>query len=96
MEDISICMGSDKKKIQKCKRTSEVWNFFYLIPNTDKNDNKLRAKCKLCGATYLASGAYGTGNIKRHIKTCLRRDTRDVGQMLISGNQGSTSASKLC
>lgn len=53
-------------------------------------------KCKLCGTTYLAPSAYGTGNIKRHIKTCPRRDTRDVGQMLISGNQGSVSDYKFC
>jgi hypothetical protein len=41
-------------------------------------------------------GAYGTGNLKRHIKKCSRRNTRDVGQLLMSQNQGSlfVSASK--
>jgi hypothetical protein len=91
-------MGSDKKKVQKCRKTSEVWNFFYPFPTTGQNYNKLWSKCKWCGAIYLAPGAYGVGNLKQYIKTCLRRDTRDVGQMLISRNQGSISisASNFC
>jgi hypothetical protein len=38
-------------------------------------------------------GAYGTGNLKRHIKKCSRRNTSDVGQLLMSQNLGSLSVS---
>jgi hypothetical protein len=52
----------------------------------------------LCGTIYLAPSTYGTGNLKRHLDTCSRRNTRDVGQMLISRSQGSMSisSSKFC
>jgi hypothetical protein len=93
-KDVSICMGRDKK-VQK-HRTSEVWNFFDPLPSM--GDDKVWAKCRLCGTTYLVPIANGTGNLKWHIQTCPRRDTCDVGQVLISGNQGSmfVSASKFC
>lgn len=47
---------------------------------------------------YIAPSTYGTRNLKRHIETCSRRDTHDVGQMLILRNQGSMfiSSFKLC
>jgi hypothetical protein len=99
LQVVFICMGSDKKKkAQKRRKTSTVWNFFHPLPSTGQSDNKQRAKCKLCGATYLAPDAYAIGNLRRHMKTCSRRDTRNVGKMLISGNGGSmsVSASKFC
>ena len=54
-------------------------------------DNKQRFKCKNCGTTYLAESKYGTGNMKRHIDACIRRDTRDLGQLFISQSGGSMS-----
>ena len=33
---------------------------------------------------YLADSKYGIGNMKRHIHSCPRRDTRDIGQSLLS------------
>lgn len=85
-EDVSICLGSDKKNVQKHRKTSKVWNYFDPLPSTGQNDDKLRANCKLCGTTYLAPSAYGTINLKRHIQTCPRRDIHDVIQMLIYEN----------
>jgi len=72
------------------------WEHFDAI--CGKEGEKLKAKCKLCGAVYLAPSTYGTGNLKCHIGNCPRRDTRDVGQMLLSRSQGSLSASnsKFC
>jgi len=95
IEDVFVSIGRNKK-VQKHKRTSAICKFFDLISGT--GDDKLNAKCNLCGITYLAPSTYGIGNMKRHMETCLRRDTRDVGQMLISGNQGymSVSSSKFC
>ncbi|KAG6677873.1 hypothetical protein I3842_14G049500 [Carya illinoinensis] len=60
----------------KRKKRSNVWSFFEMVPDSDKvGDCKARAKCKICGATYLATSKYGTGNLKRHIDTCPRRNT---------------------
>jgi hypothetical protein len=72
------------------------WEHFDAI--CGKEGEKLKAKCKLCGTVYLAPSTYGTGNLKCHIGNCPRRDTRDVGQMLLSRSQGSLSASnsKFC
>jgi hypothetical protein len=75
--------------ITKCKRTSIVWNFF--DPVHVEGDDMVRAKCKLCGKTYKASGEYGTENMTRHMNKCARKNTPDVGQMLLSGSQGGMS-----
>ncbi|KAG6678836.1 hypothetical protein I3842_14G102100 [Carya illinoinensis] len=45
----------------------------------------------MCGATYLVASKYGTGNLKRHIDTCPRRNTRDIGQLMLGQNSGSIS-----
>ncbi|KAL5550725.1 hypothetical protein UlMin_000901 [Ulmus minor] len=63
---------------------------------SDDDDNiiaedKLKSQCKKCGAQYLASSKYGTGNMRRHIKVCKRNDTRDIGQMMISRDTNSLS-----
>jgi hypothetical protein len=98
IEEPSICMESGKKKVQKRRKTSEVWNYFDHLPSTGQPDDKLRAKCKACGATYIAESSYGTGNLRNHIKKCPLSSTRDIGQMFISANERSmsVSASKFC
>jgi hypothetical protein len=68
IEDTSICMGRGKKKVQKRRKTSEVWNYFDRLPSSGQPDDKLRAKCKACGTTYIAESTYGTGNLRRHKK----------------------------
>ena len=54
-------------------------------------DNKQRCKCKNCGTTYLIESKYGTGHMKTHIYACIRRDTRDLGELFISQSGGSMS-----
>jgi hypothetical protein len=99
-ENDSVCAEKEKgknlKKGHKRRKTSAVWDHFDAIHG--KEGEKLKAKCKLCGTVYLAPSTYGTGNLKRHIENCLRRSTRDVGQMLLSRSQGSLSVSnsKFC
>jgi hypothetical protein len=85
-----------EKKGHKRRRTSAVWEHFDAIRG--KEGEKLKAKCKLCGTVYLAPNTYGAGNLKCHIDSCLRRNTRDVWQMLLSRSQGSLSVSnsKFC
>jgi hypothetical protein len=94
-EDDSVCVEKEKKG-HKRRRTSAVWEHFDAIRG--KEGEKLKAKCKLCGTVYLAPSTYGTRNLKRHIDSCPKRNTRDVGQMLLSRSQGSLSVSnsKFC
>lgn len=75
---------NEESKVKRRKRSS-VWTFFEMIPDSENNDGKPRAKCKMCGVTYMAASKYGTGN-KRHIDACLRRSSRDIGQMMLSQN----------
>ncbi|PON71403.1 Zinc finger, BED-type, partial [Trema orientale] len=72
----------------KCKRklTSKVWKSFDMLPLGP--DKKQRARCKLCGVEYFADSKYGTGNLKRHVDSCVRRNHLDVGQLLISQDSG--------
>ncbi|KAL2906112.1 Zinc finger BED domain-containing protein RICESLEEPER 2 [Bienertia sinuspersici] len=35
---------------------------------------------------YSADSRYGTGNLIRHSRTCVKKDTRDLGQMLLQTN----------
>ncbi|CAB4306765.1 unnamed protein product [Prunus armeniaca] len=69
------------------KLTSHVWTQFEILP-VDQ-DNKLYAKCMKCGHKYLCDSKYGTGNLKRHLDSCLKSDTRDIGQLLLSKSEGS-------
>ena len=57
-------------------------------------EQKKKAKCKACCKMYIADSKYGTGNMKRHIPMCPRKDTRDVGQSLLSRSDGSIIAAK--
>jgi hypothetical protein len=97
-EDDSVCVEKEGKgeKGHKRRKTSAVWEHFDAIHG--KEGEKLKAKCKLCDIVYLAPSTYGTANLKRHINNCPRRNTRDVGQMLLSRSQGSLSLSnsKFC
>ena len=79
-------------KDKKRRRTSYVWSFFELLPT--KDEEKPTCKCKKCGKEYIAVGAYGTGNLKRHLDVCPRKDTRDVGQLILGQNAMSVSSPK--
>ncbi|GMN64499.1 hypothetical protein TIFTF001_033566 [Ficus carica] len=82
-EDVIELEGSDPNQPSKKKRLkSKVWEFFDVLPLGP--DKKLKSACKKCGHQYLASSKYGTGNMLKHIKTCPRIDTRDIGQMLLT------------
>ncbi|KAL4596433.1 hypothetical protein ACB092_12G163900 [Castanea dentata] len=35
-----------------------------------KDEEKPTCKCKKCGKEYIVAGAYGTGNLKRHLELC--------------------------
>ncbi|KAI5343327.1 hypothetical protein L3X38_011203 [Prunus dulcis] len=42
-----------------------------------------------CGQNYLCDSRYGTGNMKCHIDSCVKTDTRDLGQLLLSKSDGA-------
>ena len=62
---------------------SDVWDHFEMLPLIPPN-KKQRYKCKKCGTTYACPSTFGTGNLHKHIEKCVRRDTRDIGQLLIT------------
>ncbi|KAG2694388.1 hypothetical protein I3760_08G141500 [Carya illinoinensis] len=83
---------NEESKTKQRKR-SNVWTFFEMVPESKNNDGKPRAKCKMCGVTYMVANKYGTGNMKHHIDACPRRSSRDIGQMMLSQGSGSISVS---
>ncbi|XP_050207485.1 zinc finger BED domain-containing protein RICESLEEPER 2-like [Mercurialis annua] len=85
-DDEVIELGGKKTSKRQRKLSSIVWNYF--IKEEGKN-NKRTAKCKACGKSYAADSKYGTGNMKRHIPVCPRKNSRDIGQSLISLSDGS-------
>ncbi|KAG2702548.1 hypothetical protein I3760_06G095200 [Carya illinoinensis] len=73
----------------KRRKRLNVWSFFEMVPESEKNDGKPRVRCKLCGVTYMAASKYGTRNMKRHIDTCPRRsnlkfDTNEYRELLVA------------
>ena len=84
-------LKSEGEQVQKRKRklTSKVWSHFEHLPLGP--DKKLKAKCKHCNSVYLADSKYGTGNLKRHLTTCLKTSYRDVGQMLLAQEAGAVT-----
>ncbi|PON68041.1 Zinc finger, BED-type [Parasponia andersonii] len=90
-DDVKEVGSKSNTKVKKKTLNSRVWKFFDILPLGP--NKKLRSKCKKCGQKYLASSKYGTSNIARHLKTCKRRDTRDIGQMLISHEKDLLSLS---
>ncbi|KAI0510486.1 hypothetical protein KFK09_011088 [Dendrobium nobile] len=77
--------------IKKRRRmTSKVWGHFEMLPNP--TDGKQRCKCKRCGAQYLCDSKNGTGNLRRHLQNCKKRDLRDIGQLILqTGSSASIS-----
>lgn len=69
------------------KLTSAVWTQFEILPIDENNEQ--RAKCMKCGQKYLCDSRYGIGNLKRHIESCVKIDTRDLGQLLLSKSDGA-------
>ncbi|KAF6144796.1 hypothetical protein GIB67_016870 [Kingdonia uniflora] len=88
--DESVGTGTLAKKSgnRKRKLTSHVWHFFEIFVGKNKKE---RAKCKKCGAIYLSISSHGIGNLSRHLKTCEKTTTRDLGQMLLSQSESFMS-----
>ncbi|OWM74551.1 zinc finger BED domain-containing protein RICESLEEPER 2-like [Punica granatum] len=83
-------VGTSKGK-RKRRLTSPVWQFFERLAE-NSIDGKSRCKCKKCGAIFICDSQYGTGNLKKHSEKCIRKDTRDVGQLLMNHDMSLRSA----
>ncbi|XP_057956549.1 zinc finger BED domain-containing protein RICESLEEPER 2-like [Malania oleifera] len=74
----SINDGTSKKRQRR--KTSTAWDEFYLLPIDV--DGKQKAKCKKCGAKYVANAStHGMENLRHHFNSCPLHDNYDVKQM---------------
>ncbi|XP_071940029.1 zinc finger BED domain-containing protein RICESLEEPER 2-like [Coffea arabica] len=73
---------------KKRRLSSEVWDYFDIIPKKDPNE-ELMCRCKKCGNEYSVESKSGTGNLHRHLKRCLKMTTKDIGQYLITSDKGA-------
>ena len=87
VDEVSASCQSTGKKQKLTK--SDIWVHYEILPLGP--DNKLRCKCKKCGMRYLCDSSYGTGNLRRHLGKCTRRDTKDIGQLFITSERSSMS-----
>ncbi|XP_050383130.1 uncharacterized protein LOC126799913 [Argentina anserina] len=78
--------SSNSNPKRRRKLTSNVWSKFEVLPLG--SDKKQRAKCLRCGITYLCSSMYGTGNLKRHMASCMKQ--LDLGQLVVSHNDNGS------
>ncbi|KAJ8425925.1 hypothetical protein Cgig2_023888 [Carnegiea gigantea] len=85
----SVSASTHKRR----KNRSEVWDHFekleegtYKLP---EDDDYKRGKCKACNSVLICDSRYGTTNLKRHTKACVKlQGQSDLRQMLLnaSGN----------
>ena len=52
------------------KKVSDVWDYFHEIK---ENKIRVRAICKHCGARYSARSVAGTGHLRRHMFSCMKK-----------------------
>ena len=70
LEDVPITKGTQERTANR-RKTSVIWAFFEMLP-TKGDDDKPYCKCKKFRTEYLSPSSYGTGNLKRHIKSCYK------------------------
>ena len=88
-DDVVEVEMSNASAMSKRRLSADVWKEFNMLPPGP--DKKQRRSCKRCGATYACPSTFGTCNLHKHLERCKRRDTRDIGQLLISRDHGSIS-----
>ncbi|KAL2893054.1 Zinc finger BED domain-containing protein RICESLEEPER 2 [Bienertia sinuspersici] len=67
-------LGSHFKRQRRL--TSEVWVNYEFLDEPNEHENLL-CKCKKYGTTYNSDSKNGTGNLKRHVQNCKRRNYLD-------------------
>ncbi|KAI0526836.1 hypothetical protein KFK09_002428 [Dendrobium nobile] len=92
IEDNVVEPSNDGSVVIKKRRrmTSQVWGHFEMLSNP--TDGKQRCKCKKCGAQYLCESKNGTGNLRRHLQNCKKRNLRDIGQLILQSTSNSSIA----
>ncbi|XVF28957.1 hypothetical protein REPUB_Repub15cG0077500 [Reevesia pubescens] len=85
--DTQVTVVSKSKRKRAKKLISPVWTLFEILPEKTADGTK-KVKCKAYGEVKNHVTLHRNGNLLRHMKTCVKRDTRDVGQMLLSKEDG--------
>lgn len=83
--EIDICAGGSGNL------RSHVWESF--IRKTIKGEK--RAVCKDCHKSLSAASKSGTSHLKNHIKVCLMRKQKRIGQAMLNPMKGSDGSMKL-
>ncbi|XP_026428804.1 zinc finger BED domain-containing protein RICESLEEPER 2-like [Papaver somniferum] len=91
--NVSATVGCEPKPFSSEKKSrlrSDVWEFFNLVVNKDGKKNGV---CKACNASYkYDSQKGGTSSMRRHV--CPERQSKDIGQMMLSAKNGLLSSRK--
>ncbi|XP_026437405.1 zinc finger BED domain-containing protein RICESLEEPER 2-like [Papaver somniferum] len=93
-EDPTVgCAPTPVARGKKNRLRSEVWEFFKLVKY---KDGTTKGVCKACNVGYkYESQRGGTSAMKRH--KCLKRQSMDVGQMMLAASQNSQlSTRRIC
>ncbi|RZC67124.1 hypothetical protein C5167_010814 [Papaver somniferum] len=91
-EDPTVgCAPTPVARGKKNRLRSEVWEFFKLVKY---KDGTTKGVCKACNVGYkYESQRGGTSAMKRH--KCLKRQSMDVGQMMLAASQNSQLSTRL-
>lgn len=79
--------SSIKQKKRTRKERSKCWNHFEKLPLG--KDGTQKCRCTYCRKEFTCAVGGGTGHLLRHMNKCLKKDTRDIGQMLLSSSHGT-------
>jgi len=80
-------VADGKPPKRQTKLTSTVWEHYKFLKSDE--DGNLFCKCKKCGQVYPDESKHWTGNLKRHLANCKKRNFRDIGQLLLESRSGS-------
>lgn len=93
----SVPASTNKRR----KNRSEVWDHFekleegtYKLP---EDDDYKKGKCKGCNSVFICDSRYGSTNLKRHIKACVKlQGQSDLRQMLLNASLSGNMSLRGC
>ena len=88
LENPNLNVLKPPKSTQRRKLRSDVWNHFEV--KLDGYGTKT-CVCKYCDHKYeRVASKFGTGNLRRHLDSCPRKKTKDIGVVLSREDQSLT------
>lgn len=85
--------GSTSTKSSGGRLTSDVWNHFKKFKDVDGVN---RAVCNYCSKVLTGHYSSGTTHLKNHFTSCLRRNFKNVGQMLLAKKHDGSVTVESC